>query len=105
MREAGLLVSMGSRGEEWSNIVGLVGPGVTGVEGRLDNGRVVQASVKAGWWAAWWPGPEGGGSKKSMSRPHCPERSGMEVSAAMAAVTNAAAEERSAIAPTENRRR
>ncbi|GAA4250325.1 hypothetical protein [Dactylosporangium darangshiense] len=52
--------SMGNRGHEWSNIIGLVGPGVTGVEVRLDNGRVVQASVKAGWWAAWWPGPEGG---------------------------------------------
>lgn len=52
--------STGEGDAMWSNIVGLVGPGVTGVEVRLDNGRVVQASVKSGWWAAWWPGPEGG---------------------------------------------
>ncbi|WP_432843425.1 hypothetical protein [Dactylosporangium sp. CA-092794] len=52
--------SLGSGKHMWSNIVGLVGPGVTGVDVRLDNGRVVRASVKAGWWAAWWPGPEGG---------------------------------------------
>ncbi|OKI49276.1 hypothetical protein A6A27_35170 [Micromonospora sp. CB01531] len=52
--------SLGSGEGMMSNIVGLVGPGVTGVEIRLDNGRVMQASVEAGWWAAWWPGPEGG---------------------------------------------
>lgn len=52
--------SMGSGDAMWSNIVGLVGPGVTGVDVRLDNGKVFQASVKSGWWAAWWPGPEGG---------------------------------------------
>ncbi|WBB68366.1 hypothetical protein [Micromonospora sp. WMMD812] len=52
--------SLGSGDAMWSNIVGLVGPGVTGVDVRLDNGKVFQASVKAGWWAAWWPGPEGG---------------------------------------------
>ncbi|MEU4714992.1 hypothetical protein AB0F73_15200 [Micromonospora purpureochromogenes] len=52
--------SMGSGDAMWSNIVGLVGPGVTGVDVRLDNGKVLQASVKSGWWAAWWPGPEGG---------------------------------------------
>jgi hypothetical protein len=34
--------------------------GVTRVDLALDNGQVVQASVKSGWWAAWWPGPEGG---------------------------------------------
>jgi hypothetical protein len=53
------LQTMSSFGEGrgmWSNIIGLVGPGVTGVEIRTDSGRVVQASVKAGWWAAWWPG-------------------------------------------------
>lgn len=57
------LETMSSLGEGdgmWSNIVGLAGPGVTAVEIRLDNGKVLQASVKAGWWAAWWPGPEGG---------------------------------------------
>ncbi|MGI5239393.1 hypothetical protein [Dactylosporangium sp. CA-139066] len=52
--------SLGDGDSMWSNIVGRVGPGVTGVEVRLDNGRIVQASVQAGWWAAWWPGPEGG---------------------------------------------
>jgi hypothetical protein len=52
--------STGSGDGMWSNIIGLVGSDVTGVEVRLDNGRVLQASVKAGWWAAWWPGPEGG---------------------------------------------
>ncbi|MGK5442806.1 hypothetical protein ACSNN7_13455 [Micromonospora sp. URMC 105] len=52
--------SMGDDDAQWSNIVGLVGPGVTGVDVRLDNGKVFQASVKSGWWAAWWPGPEGG---------------------------------------------
>ena len=57
------LETMSSSGEgdgQWSNIVGLVGPGVTAVEVRLDSGRVFQASVRNGWWAAWWPGPEGG---------------------------------------------
>ncbi|MEU8301084.1 hypothetical protein AB0C04_27820 [Micromonospora sp. NPDC048909] len=52
--------SVGSGDAIWSNIVGLVCPGVTGVDVRLDSGRVFQASVKSGWWAAWWPGPEGG---------------------------------------------
>lgn len=52
--------SLGSGRGMWSNIVGLAGPGVTGVEVRLDRGKVFQASVKAGWWAAWWPGAEGG---------------------------------------------
>jgi hypothetical protein len=52
--------SSGQGDSQWSNIVGLVGPGVTAVEVRLDSGRVFQASVRNGWWAAWWPGPEGG---------------------------------------------
>ncbi|MBB2943483.1 hypothetical protein FB565_003196 [Actinoplanes lutulentus] len=52
--------SLGDGDGQWSNIVGLVGPQVTAVEVKLGNGTVVQASVKAGWWAAWWPGPEGG---------------------------------------------
>lgn len=52
--------SLGDGDGQWSNIVGLVGAGVTAVEVRLDNGRVITASVGNGWWAAWWPGPEGG---------------------------------------------
>ncbi|GIJ48436.1 hypothetical protein Val02_53220 [Virgisporangium aliadipatigenens] len=49
------------RGDDlWSNIVGLVAADVTAVELRLDSGRVIQASVRGGWWGAWWPGPEGG---------------------------------------------
>ena len=48
-------------GERWrSNVVGLAGAGVTRVDVRLDSGENLQASVKNGWWAAWWPGPEGG---------------------------------------------
>ncbi|MEH1017348.1 hypothetical protein V6U90_30190 [Micromonospora sp. CPCC 206060] len=52
--------SAGDGDDMWSNIVGLAGPGVTGVEIRLDSGRTFQASVRGGWWGAWWPGPEGG---------------------------------------------
>ncbi|SDT41734.1 hypothetical protein [Actinoplanes derwentensis] len=52
--------SYGDGDDQWSNIVGLAGPGVTAVEVRLDSGALLQASVKSGWWAAWWPGPEGG---------------------------------------------
>ncbi len=52
--------SYGSDDDQWSNIVGLAGPGVTAIEVRLDSGALLQASVKSGWWAAWWPGPEGG---------------------------------------------
>jgi hypothetical protein len=52
--------SYGDDDSQWSNIVGLAAPDVTAVEVRLDNGTLVQASVKAGWWAAWWPGAEGG---------------------------------------------
>ncbi|GAA1610156.1 hypothetical protein [Actinoplanes couchii] len=52
--------SLGDGDDQWSNIVGLAGPGVDAVEIRLDSGALLQASVKSGWWAAWWPGPEGG---------------------------------------------
>jgi hypothetical protein len=52
--------SSGDGDNLWSNIVGLAGPEVTGVEIRLDSGRTFQASVRGGWWGAWWPGPEGG---------------------------------------------
>ncbi|WP_433796042.1 hypothetical protein [Actinoplanes sp. CA-252034] len=57
------LETMSSYGDDdsmWSNIVGLAAPDVTAVEVRLDSGALLQASVKAGWWAAWWPGAEGG---------------------------------------------
>ena len=52
--------SYGDGDDMFSNIVGLAGPGVTSVELRLNDGGTVHASVKAGWWGAWWPGPEGG---------------------------------------------
>ncbi|MEU8660500.1 hypothetical protein [Actinoplanes philippinensis] len=52
--------SYGDGDSQWSNIVGLAAPDVTAVEVRLDSGALLHASVKAGWWAAWWPGPEGG---------------------------------------------
>ncbi|MEU4424088.1 hypothetical protein AB0F81_25955 [Actinoplanes sp. NPDC024001] len=52
--------ALGDGDGQWSNIVGLAGPEVTAVEVRLDSGKVFQASVKAGWWGAWWPGPAGG---------------------------------------------
>lgn len=57
------LETMSSHGDGddlWSNMVGLAGPGVDAVEIKLDSGAILQASVKSGWWAAWWPGPEGG---------------------------------------------
>src|SRR5580692_11541159 len=52
------------------------------------------------------PGPEGGGSKNSISRPHWPPRSGMEepLSAAIAGETNAAAENAHAIVQANDRR-
>src|SRR6266436_5885511 len=52
------------------------------------------------------PGPEGGASKNSISRPHWPKRSGTgePLSAAIAGATNTAAETRNAIVPAENRR-
>lgn len=35
---------------------GRVGAGVTGVRIRLSNGRTVTATVRHGWYLAWWPG-------------------------------------------------
>ena len=52
--------SYGDGDDMWSNIVGVAGPEVTSVEIRLDRGKTFQASVRGGWWGAWWPGPEGG---------------------------------------------
>lgn len=57
------LETMSSSGDGdtlWSNVVGLAAPEVTGVEIRTNKGRTFQASVRGGWWGAWWPGPEGG---------------------------------------------
>jgi hypothetical protein len=52
--------SLGEGDGEWSNALGLAAPDVTAVEVRLKGGGTVHASVKSGWWAAWWPGSEGG---------------------------------------------
>ena len=52
--------SRGSGDSAYSSIVGQVGPDVTGVDVRLDDGRVIGASVASGWWTAWWPGEQGG---------------------------------------------
>jgi hypothetical protein len=52
--------SYGDGDDMWSNIIGLADPAVTAVDVRLDNGRTFRASVRNGWWGAWWPGPEGG---------------------------------------------
>src|SRR6516162_9733448 len=52
------------------------------------------------------PGPEGGGSKNSISRPHWPERLGRgePLSAAIAGATNAATEKMNVIVLAESRR-
>lgn len=48
-------------GDTWySEASGRVGPGVTGVDITLPDGATVRASVRQGWWAAWWPGHEAG---------------------------------------------
>jgi hypothetical protein len=48
-------------GDRWySEAAGRVGPGVTGIDVTMPGGRTVRASVRDGWWAAWWPGHEGG---------------------------------------------
>lgn len=52
-----------SRGEgdgQFSHIVGRVGSDVIGIDVMLDNGTKIQTMTGAGWWTAWWPGPEGG---------------------------------------------
>ncbi|BCJ51018.1 hypothetical protein Asp14428_24930 [Actinoplanes sp. NBRC 14428] len=54
------MASVGEGDGRWSDIVGLAGTGVTRVDVRPDGGKSFQASVRNGWWAAWWPGPEGG---------------------------------------------
>ncbi|MEU8239408.1 hypothetical protein AB0C07_14290 [Actinoplanes missouriensis] len=64
------LETMSSAGDGdgmWSNIVGLAADDVKAVEIRLQNGRTFQASVRGGWWGAWWPGPEGGEGKDTFT--------------------------------------
>jgi len=52
--------SAGSGDKAMSEIIGLADPKVTGVQVRLDSGRIFQASVRGGWWGAWWPGKQAG---------------------------------------------
>ncbi|WP_306215783.1 hypothetical protein [Actinoplanes sp. RD1] len=54
--------SIGATGhEEWySQVVGRAGAGVTKVDIELPDGTVVHTSLRAGWFAAWWPGRQGG---------------------------------------------
>ncbi|MBM2622897.1 hypothetical protein JIG36_46095 [Actinoplanes sp. LDG1-06] len=48
-------------GEGWySSMIGRAGAGVEKVEIELPDGTEVRASLRDGWWAAWWPGHEGG---------------------------------------------
>ncbi|MBL7253023.1 hypothetical protein [Paractinoplanes lichenicola] len=47
--------------EGWySDVIGRAGADVTKLEIELPDGTNVQASVRNGWWVAWWPGHEGG---------------------------------------------
>ncbi|GAA2660408.1 MULTISPECIES: hypothetical protein [Actinosynnema] len=52
--------SSGEGDEQYSRIVGRVGPEVLAVDVRMGDGRVVRAGSAGQWWTAWWPGPEGG---------------------------------------------
>lgn len=52
--------SSGDGDEQYSRVVGRMGPDVTRVEIKLANGTVITAGTGSGWWTAWWPGPEGG---------------------------------------------
>jgi len=52
--------SVGDGDDQYSNVVGLAGPSVTGIDLLLADGREIKTSVAGGLWAAWWPGPEGG---------------------------------------------
>jgi len=61
------IVSSGSRttppdegSQQFSQLVGRTGPGVTGVTLRLRGGTRVTASLANGWFLAWWPGMQGG---------------------------------------------
>ncbi|MEV4759127.1 hypothetical protein AB0J86_29075 [Micromonospora sp. NPDC049559] len=52
--------SVGEGRSQYSNVVGRVGASVVGIDLVMPDGEVIRPSVRAGWWAAWWPGPEGG---------------------------------------------
>lgn len=52
--------SVGDGSSQYSHIVGFTGPGVSEIDVLLPGGRTVHTSAAAGWWTAWWPGPEGG---------------------------------------------
>ena len=47
-----------SDGHALTMVDGAVGAGVTGVTIRRSDGSSVQATVKNGWYLAWWPGTE-----------------------------------------------
>jgi hypothetical protein len=46
--------------QQFSQLVGRTGPGVTGVTLTLRDGKRVTASLANGWFIAWWPGTHGG---------------------------------------------
>ena len=52
--------SIGSGDSQYSHVVGFVTPKVTGIDLILADGRTVHTTTAAGWWTAWWPGPEAG---------------------------------------------
>ncbi|GAA0537564.1 hypothetical protein GCM10010172_18680 [Paractinoplanes ferrugineus] len=56
----GGLGATGSGSRWYSQAAGRVAADVTGVDIALPDGRTVRASVRDGWWVAWWPGAEGG---------------------------------------------
>lgn len=54
--------SVGATGEDvnqYTTLVGRVGPDVTGVSVTASDGTAVVASVSSGWFVAWWPGADG----------------------------------------------
>jgi hypothetical protein len=54
-----MFASEGSQGW-YSSLIGRAGAGVEKVQIELPDGTKVRASLKSGWWTAWWPGAEGG---------------------------------------------
>jgi len=60
---AAVVDSIGYAGDEdpatvYSFATGRVGDDVTGIDVVTEDGRTVQASVRQGWWVAWWPGEQ-----------------------------------------------
>jgi hypothetical protein len=54
--------TIGATGEgsaQYTNVVGRVGPDITGVSVVVSDGTEVVASVTDGWFVAWWPGADG----------------------------------------------